>query len=135
MGPYQSAELHILDLPTSQTRKLTTGITPVWSPDGSLIAFRRGYDAILTIEPDGSDLETVVQWPAHPGMRYTHPRPGYYELVWSPNSSALLYGCLELNGDAREIYRIACTGGEPQNFSRSILDNAVPIAWLAEGGM
>jgi hypothetical protein len=73
-----------------------------------------------------------VQWPAHPGMAYTYPRPGYYEVVWSPDSSALLYGCLELNSNTREIYRIDCTGGEPQKVTRSMLGRAIPVAWLNE---
>ena len=129
-GPRQSAGLYILDLTTHQTRKLTRGIAPAWSPDGSLIAFRRSHDAVLTIHADGSGLRTLVQWPAHPGMTYTIPRPGYYQVVWSPDSTALLYGVLELTGDAREIYRIASAGGEPQSITRGVLQSAVPVAWL-----
>jgi hypothetical protein len=63
-------------------------------------------------------------------VTYTVPRPGYYELVWSPDASALLYGTLEFTGDTREIYRIACTGGEPQIVTRGVLESAVPVAWL-----
>jgi Tol biopolymer transport system component len=133
VGPHPSADLYILDLPTHQVRKLTSGIAPVWSPDGSHIAFRRGHDSILTIQPDGSGLQSVLEWPAPPGMTYTYPRPGYYEVVWSPDAHTLLYGCLELNGDARDIYRIAWTGGEPQKVTRGVLGSAVPVAWLEEG--
>jgi len=129
-GPHRSADLYILDLATRQTRMLTQGIAPVWSPDGSLIAFRRGYDAILTIRPDGSGLQTVGRRTGTPGATALAPFPGFRELVWSPDSSALLYGYLDLNSDRRDLYRIARTGGEPQNLTRSILQSAVPVAWL-----
>jgi hypothetical protein len=132
-GPPQAPELHILDLRTRQTRQLTQGCVPVWSPDGSRIAFRRDHEAIFIIQPDGSGLQTLAQRPAHPGVSHTSaPCPGYYELVWSPDSSALLYGYLHgtLLRKDRDLYRIGRTGGEPQNLTRSILQSAVPIAWL-----
>jgi len=128
----QMSELQILDLRTRQIRKLTQGIAPVWSPDGSCIAFRRGHDKILTIHPDGSGLQTVAQR-LHPGVMYAEPIPGYYELVWALDSSALLYGLHELNLDNKDFYRIARTGGEPQNFTRGVLGDAIPVAWLPKG--
>jgi Tol biopolymer transport system component len=134
IGPRQAPTLHILDLRTRQSRKLTYGLAPVWSPDGSHIAFRRNHDAILITQPDGAGLQTVAQRPPHPGIEYGYPHPGYYELVWSPDSKALLYGCLELTGGTREIYRIARTGGEAQSLTRSVFEGAMPIAWQLEGG-
>jgi serine/threonine protein kinase/Tol biopolymer transport system component len=127
------SELYILDLRTDQSRKLTDGCAPVWSPDGSRIAFRRDYNAILTIQPDGSGLQTVAHREERPGVKETVPHSGYYELVWSPDSSALLYGFCELGGDAEEVFRVASGGGQPRVLTRSVLDSAVPIAWLLQG--
>ena len=51
---------------------------PVWSPDGSRIAFL-GHDGVFMVDPDGSNLEQVIEigfWPH-----------------WSPDGSQLTYTC------------------------------------------
>jgi len=125
-----NADIHILDLRTRQTRKLTEGSAPIWSPDGSRIAFRRGHRTIHTIQPDGFGLQTVARREERPGVRETYPESGYYELVWSPDATMLLYGFFELGGDAEEVFRIASAGGQPRLLTRSVLDSASPVAWL-----
>jgi serine/threonine protein kinase/Tol biopolymer transport system component len=125
-----NAGIHILDLRTRQARWLTDGSAPTWSPDGSRIAFRRGHRTIHTIQPDGSGLQIVARREERPGVRETYPESGYYELVWSPDAAMLLYGFFELGADAREVFRIASKGGEPHLLTRSVLDSAVPVAWL-----
>lgn len=73
--------LRVLDLTTGETSVLTTGWdnTPGWSPDGELIVFTRQVNwtaeygsrwyedrfDIMTIRPDGTDLNRVTDSPAN----------------------------------------------------------------------
>lgn len=65
---------------------------PVYSRDGSLIAFTRapgrGGSDVFLVRPDGRGLRqlTTTPLPAEPGM----PRVGSSALAWSPDGAALL---------------------------------------------
>lgn len=83
--PPDSSGIHIVNLATNADRPLlpgsnaTYGDHPVWSPDGSLIAFAGG--GIQLIRPDGGGLRTVV----------FHSDQGYYSPTWIDHGARLLY--------------------------------------------
>lgn len=80
-------ELRVADLPAGQPRVLVAepGCDPVWSPDGSVIAFKQmlPFGAIVTVRPDGGG-EIRVQ-PASQGD-YVVCRP-----VFAPNGDRLAH--------------------------------------------
>lgn len=65
---YQGTSIYIQDITTSVARPLALGILPIWSPDGSMLAFlsnRTGNPEIWTIHADGNQLQQVTsdgQW-------------------------------------------------------------------------
>lgn len=86
-------------------------LTPVWSPDGSRIAFSNGH--IYVVNADGSGLTqltfgaSVDQWPS-----------------WSPDGSTIAYsnsGATPLDSntdsDTLEIWSVPATGGTPTRLT------------------
>ncbi len=76
---------------------------PVWSPDGSRIAFysnRDGNFEIYTIHPDGTNLR-----------RLTHSDAGDGEMTWSPDGSKVAY-LADLEG-GMGIMTIGADGSAP----------------------
>lgn len=99
---------------------------PVWSPDGSRIAFARGIwprFAVYTINPDGSHLQ-----------RLTHSDTTDYYPAWSPDGRRLAF--VSLRDGIHAIYMMAldtagaATGADPVRLSQS--DDSVP-AWSPDG--
>jgi Tol biopolymer transport system component len=55
--------VYLIDAETGDSTPLTAGVSPVWSPDGSLIAFlsdRSGATEVWTIRPDGTGLQQLT---------------------------------------------------------------------------
>ena len=82
---------------------------PVWSPDGSRIAFysnRDGNFEIYTIHPDGTNLR-----------RLTHSDAGDGEMTWSPDGSQIVFssnrdgpnGIYVMNTDGSDLVRLSDT--------------------------
>ena len=71
---------------------------PVWSPDGSRLAFAHGDD-LATIDADGTNYRVIdlgtVRSPAAP--------------TWSPDSATLAFDAFETAG-RRELYKVAADG-------------------------
>lgn len=104
---------------------------PVWSPDGSKIAFQggAGRSTINTINPDGSGEKTIVR---------STPRTGAGTPVWSPTGEHVIY--IFFSGsvfdDARfDLYRVTAKGGGKANLTedldtRTLSGTAAwPVAW------
>ena len=68
---------------TKKTRKLENA-SPVWSPDGSRIALVSERD-IVTMDPDGSDVHTVVDCAVGSPCAYLKPP------VWSPDGTRIAF--------------------------------------------
>jgi len=123
------AQIFVQDPPTSQfpnpqPRQLTKAgglcYDPVWSPDGSTIAFvtqASGSDDIHVMRPDGSGVRNLTpnrwEWDKHPS--------------WSPDSTRIVFWS---NRELRnQIYVMDAQGRNVTNISNSNYDEYDPV-WV-----
>jgi Tol biopolymer transport system component len=81
--PHTDYELHVVSLDGRGERSIATGnilIDPVWSPDGSRIAYGQDFQMVVVINPDGSNRRQLTG----ADLRRTSP-------VWSPDGARLAY--------------------------------------------
>jgi dipeptidyl aminopeptidase/acylaminoacyl peptidase len=82
------SSLYIMNVDGSRVRKLTDGSNPIWSPDGSRIAFtHRG-------EPSGTQI--FVRWMDAEGAttQITRLTESPTDLTWTPDGKALVFRML-----------------------------------------
>ena len=131
--PGRTNVLHIFDLTTGQSSALTEGEAPAWSPDGAWIAFHRGRASLHLIRPDGSALRTLARKDPPPGTVLMPIGPGFYRVVWAPDSSALVYDFWDywgLNITHHELFHLSLSGGKPQRLTPNLMTDASPVAWF-----
>ncbi|MBN1965028.1 MAG: PD40 domain-containing protein, partial [Anaerolineae bacterium] len=119
-------EIYILNSQTGLMTQLTNNafndIDPVWSPDGSLIAFvsdRDGDYELFVMRPDGTDVQQLTLNFADEGQ----PR-------WQPGGQHLIFAS-DVNGQW-DLYAIAVETGLVQQLTNDPADERGPGA--AEGG-
>lgn len=109
--PYIICSVYVADADGPAVHFVTAGLRPVWSPDGSKIAFSRGIEpgvaGILNLA-DGAITDVGA------GLEFT------WTLAWSPDGSRLAldglppggsWGLYVTNLDGSGLTRIADTGG------------------------
>lgn len=117
----------LVNTQTGRRRRVTSRIgdnDPVWSPDGTLIAFQRLIGTyrteIFVVRPDGTGL-----------ARLTRNRQAEEWLTWSPDSSRLAYA-----GARGDVFVTSRRGGRPTRISRnSCGEGANWLTWSPRGGM
>ena len=60
---YEGTSIYIQDVTSGEVRELSRGILPVWSPDGSMLAFlsnRTGNPEVWTVRTDGTELQQIT---------------------------------------------------------------------------
>jgi len=86
---------------------------PIWSPDGSKIAFtstRTGYRSIWVMNGDGSAARELTP------VRSDYGWPG-----WSPDGKSVSYACNRTGN--HEVYLQALEGGPPRRITHSAVFN------------
>ncbi|HEY6203930.1 MAG TPA: hypothetical protein VI056_12930 [Candidatus Limnocylindria bacterium] len=107
-----TAGLVLVDLPTGQARAINDNADgPIWSPDGSRIAFTRWLSESTPtswmVRPDGSDLQQIT---ADSGP-----------LLWSPDSQLL--------ATASGVYTARPGGSRVSTWPDPLNNGANPISW------
>ena len=104
----------IYDFSTRQTKTLTHGTYPTWSPDGGRIAFLEGKNYYV-IQPSGAERKPFFDSP--------NAKTG---VLWSPDSRFVAYGvCCHYSSKAAESTLV-------RFYVRRLRDNAED--WVADVG-
>jgi hypothetical protein len=124
-------EIFVRDTRTASARLLSSerACDPVWSPDGSRIAFKccRLFGPIVTVRPDGSDARILVSPRADELFTVACP-------VWSPDGKYIAYqravspdsGALSLDVD---VYVTSAEGDGHRNLTGDTREGTRALAW------
>jgi Tol biopolymer transport system component len=108
--PTETADLFIMDVATGASTRLTTSartefvMAPVWSPDGSRIAYvsiRKGQEAIYVRPANGQGPEEIL---------YKHPGAFMNLTDWSSDGRFLTFAISDLTGGALYTLPLEGTG-------------------------
>ena len=97
------------------------GDFPVWSPDGKLLAFNKGWSPVLMVVPsDGGEAREV--W------RMKEKGEQISTIAWMPDGKELIFASYQLPyREKDEMWKIGIEGGEPQKLGLSM----ERINWLS----
>ena len=107
-----AGDIWIADRSGADPRRLTSHpadeTNPVFSPDGSMIAFTAGYD-------NNQDVYVISREGGQPTRLTWHPGPDV-ALDWSPDGSSVAFASpRETNhGRSAQLYHVKLTGGLPE---------------------
>ncbi len=134
------SHLHIVDLATKQTRRLTEGAYAVgrysWSPDSSEIAFDHRINRDLGNDFD-ADISAVKL--ADGSVRPLVTRPGLDATpLWSPDGREIAFTTTGGNaaGYYYSVYAIgivSASGGTPRSLTTKVVDSPIFTAWAPDG--
>lgn len=119
--------LYLYDFATGQEHRLTTGTTPVFSPDGRLLVFQRGLHELRVLDV-GSGSERVLMPTDMDGPPFNSDR----SLVWSPDGrwiAVLEYG----DRMFRNVRLVPLDGGEPRMISFLAHFAGQTLSWSVDG--
>jgi Tol biopolymer transport system component len=96
---------------------------PAWSPDGSRIAFRRGFNRIMVMDRDGGNPVVLATFSGdNPEYDLT---PG-----WSPDGSKVLFDTF--GEHSRDIFVAAADGSGTMDLTPDGFDDSRPL-WSPDG--
>jgi len=125
--PGESPRIYLVAIDGSGLRRLTQGnsaeIQPVWSPDGTHIAFSRADDEHFDLFVAGADGSGLTQ--------LTHtPLADEDSCTWSPNGLQLAF--TRFLNDDEDVLAIDMDGSEQHPLIRGRHDDASP-SWSPDG--
>jgi Tol biopolymer transport system component len=123
----EAADICIVDLKGHSRSRITkdTGADkyPIWSPDGSQIAYTR-HDGIYAIHPDSSSQRQL--------MHHSNAFNDIDRVIWSPNGKQLLFSA-HLEGSDRDIYLVDVSSGDLINLTQNNnMYDFMPV-WTLDG--
>jgi len=117
-------EICVMNSDGTEQKELIEGVSPLWAPDGTHIAFSGADDNIsdiFMIEPDGTGLKNLINNPTDE-----------FDFSWSPDSKLIAFAT---NRDYNaEIYILCvdCEGNQQINITNSDTNDQKP-SWSPDG--
>jgi Tol biopolymer transport system component len=96
---------------------------PAWSPDGSRIAFRRGFNRIMVMDRDGGNPVVLATFSGDNLEFDLSP-------VWSPDGSKVLFDTF--GEHSRDIFVAAADGSGTMDLTPDGFDDSRPL-WSPDG--
>jgi Tol biopolymer transport system component len=119
-NPYKNREysIIILDLNNNHRIQLSEGINPIWSPDGTKVAYI-GLDGLYTINSDGTENKQLIIQPMFDP--FTSGSPWFLTPIprWSPDGEWIVYHVCKTDiclNEESEIYKIRVGSGLPERI-------------------
>lgn len=129
--------LYFIDSNGEKSDRLTAGIEPVWSPDGSRIVFAKACNdetkepwGIAVLDPSSNEWQWLYQ-PANRDNYYWPPQNlsigsnnGTYRwFSWSPNMEYIAFSTLHHHMFDQQIFRLNTSTGEIITLTENLPNN------------
>lgn len=117
-------EIAVISLANTTLKTIGSGIDPVWSPSGELVAFSsEDRQKLFVAAADGSELREVRNLS---GRIFGH-RMFVYGVVWAPNSKQLLLNEMKGDGPSTDVMLLDLATGKTKRKIR----NGLPVfGWV-----